>query len=96
MRADVAAFTVIGLGLSGLKWVFFFAIALGVIRAVGLTVLALIPNRRTPPQPDTPWQPRVTVIIPAYNEERVIESSIHRILDSDYPDIAVIVADDGS
>jgi GT2 family glycosyltransferase len=38
----------------------------------------------------------VTVIIPAYNEERVIEASVHRILASDYPELDVIVADDGS
>lgn len=96
VRADVAAFTLIGMAISGLNWLFFFAIALGVARAVILTVLALLPDRHKPKPPDAPYAPRVTVIIPAFNEERVIESSVRRILDSDWPELEVIVADDGS
>ena len=38
----------------------------------------------------------MSVIIPAYNEERVIVASVRRVLASDYPGIEVIVADDGS
>jgi len=40
--------------------------------------------------------PRVSVIIPAYNEERVIVRSVRRILGSTYPSLEVIVVDDGS
>ena len=40
--------------------------------------------------------PFLSIVIPAYNEERVIEASVARILDSDYPNLDVIVADDGS
>lgn len=96
VRADVAAFTLIGMAIVALNWSFFFAIALGMARAVGLTVLALIPDRRRPKETAEPYAPRVTVIIPAYNEERVIESSIRRILDSEWGELEVIVADDGS
>jgi cellulose synthase/poly-beta-1,6-N-acetylglucosamine synthase-like glycosyltransferase/peptidoglycan/xylan/chitin deacetylase (PgdA/CDA1 family)/spore germination protein YaaH len=96
VRADVFLFTALGILIVGLNWTFFFAIALGVIRSVGLTLLALLPNRRQPKATMRPFQPRVSVIIPAYNEERVIHDSVSRILDSDYPDIEVIVADDGS
>lgn len=102
VRADIGIFAVLAAALSTLNWTFFFAIALGTLRAVGLTGLALFPQRRK----DLPWinraadlppyLPRVTVIIPAYNEERVIEASVHRILASDYPELDVIVADDGS
>jgi peptidoglycan/xylan/chitin deacetylase (PgdA/CDA1 family)/GT2 family glycosyltransferase len=95
VRADVAAFTVIGAVLTALDWTFFFAIALGMIRSVGLALLALR-RRREAPAPVSAEKPLVTVIIPAYNEERVIEGSIRRILASDYPEIEVIVADDGS
>lgn len=101
VRLDVGIFVVLAALLSGLNWLFFFAIALGVIRALGMTVLALLAGRdpdmiapEVPPA-DGP-RPLVTVIIPAYNEERVIESSVHRILASDYVPIEVIVADDGS
>ncbi|MBC2664953.1 glycosyltransferase [Novosphingobium flavum] len=98
VRADVAAFTVIGIGIQGLDWLFFFAIALGVLRAVSLAALALMPARRRLPDvdPERPFRPTVTVIVPAYNEERVIEASVRRILDSDWPELEVIVADDGS
>ncbi|KAK0329257.1 hypothetical protein LTR94_037531, partial [Friedmanniomyces endolithicus] len=40
--------------------------------------------------------PIVSVIIPAYNEARVIEASVRRVLASDYPALQLIVADDGS
>lgn len=96
VRADVAVFTVIGWALNGLNWLFFFAIALGVGRAVLLTGLALCrPDRARPPGPASAAG-KVSVIIPAFNEERVIEASVRRILASDYADIEVIVADDGS
>ncbi|MFC3174638.1 glycosyltransferase [Novosphingobium bradum] len=96
VRADVALFSVIGTGISALYWLFFFAIALGIGRALILTGLALFPDkRRHPPEPGD-HAPTVTVIVPAYNEERVIESSVRRILESDYPHLEVIVADDGS
>lgn len=99
VRADVAAFSLLGLIGSGLNWIFFLAIALGLVRAVGLMVLA---TRRLPAPPDQSRalgqdEPElVSVIIPAFNEERVIEASVRRILESDWPNIEVIVADDGS
>ncbi|MBC2670180.1 glycosyltransferase [Novosphingobium piscinae] len=96
VRADVFLFGAIGAGLTGLNWLFFFAIALGLGRAVLLTGLALLPGRIRPRACAVPFRPTVTVIIPAYNEERVIAAAVRRVLDSDYPDIELIVADDGS
>jgi biofilm PGA synthesis N-glycosyltransferase PgaC len=40
--------------------------------------------------------PGVTVLIPAYNEEAVIAESVRGALASDYPNIQVLVLDDGS
>ncbi|WP_408589021.1 glycosyltransferase [Novosphingobium sp.] len=101
VRADVGIFAALAVLLVALNWTFFFAIALGVVRAVGLTVLALFPERRVglpadSGKPESEYRPLVSVIIPAYNEERVIESSVHRILATSYGTIEVIVADDGS
>jgi cellulose synthase/poly-beta-1,6-N-acetylglucosamine synthase-like glycosyltransferase/peptidoglycan/xylan/chitin deacetylase (PgdA/CDA1 family)/spore germination protein YaaH len=94
VRTDVALFLL----LAGLDWlirfIFFFAIALGIARAVLLTALALM-DRSAPPAGE-PVRPTVSVIVPAYNEERVIVASIARVLASDYGDFQVIVADDGS
>jgi cellulose synthase/poly-beta-1,6-N-acetylglucosamine synthase-like glycosyltransferase len=38
----------------------------------------------------------VSVIVPAYNEERVIAQTIRSLLASDYPEFEIIVVDDGS
>ena len=101
VRLDVGIFVVLAGLLAGLNWTFFFAIALGVIRSLSLTGLALFAGwdeAMQPPvdAPEGPWRPLVSVIIPAYNEERVIEESVRRILASNYHPMEVIVADDGS
>jgi poly-beta-1,6-N-acetyl-D-glucosamine synthase len=48
-----------------------------------------------PQQPDRGW-PGVSVLIPAYNEEAVIATSVRAALNSDYPEFEVLVLDDGS
>ena len=45
---------------------------------------------------DPNYQPAVAVLIPAYNEEKVIERTVRSVLDSDYPNLRAIVIDDGS
>ncbi len=42
------------------------------------------------------WRPKVSVLIPAYNEEANIEDAVKAALSQDYPDLEVIVIDDGS
>jgi peptidoglycan/xylan/chitin deacetylase (PgdA/CDA1 family) len=42
------------------------------------------------------YLPAVTVLIPAYNEEKVIEKTIKSVLTSDYPKFKILVIDDGS
>ncbi len=42
------------------------------------------------------YLPEVAVLIPAYNEEKVIERTIRSALASTYPNLRVIVIDDGS
>jgi len=42
------------------------------------------------------YRPQVAVLIPAYNEEKVIERTVRAALDSIYPNLRVIVIDDGS
>src|SRR4051794_11758726 len=44
---------------------------------------------------DGDW-PGVTVLIPAYNEDQVIATSVSAALAADYPELEVLVLDDGS
>ncbi|MBW6526602.1 glycosyltransferase [Sphingomonas sp. RHCKR7] len=95
VRTDVAVFVVLAVLAAALAWLFYLAISLGVARAVLMAGLAWAQARRKRPAPPV-YAPSVSVVIPAYNEERVIVTSIQRVLASDYPALEVIVADDGS
>ncbi len=96
VRADVGFFVTLAMLGYALRWLFFFAIALGIARALFMTALALIDRKSSADAPKDAPQPPVSVIIPAYNEEMVIVASIARVLASDYPALELIVADDGS
>jgi cellulose synthase/poly-beta-1,6-N-acetylglucosamine synthase-like glycosyltransferase/peptidoglycan/xylan/chitin deacetylase (PgdA/CDA1 family)/spore germination protein YaaH len=78
---------------------FMVAIALGIARLLVLCGLAYWNQRKTAqiklPLPNPDALP-VSVLIPAYNEEVVIVTTIERILASDYPGLEVLVIDDGS
>ena len=45
---------------------------------------------------DSAFHPAVAVLIPAYNEEKVINRTIRSVLHSTYPNLRVVVIDDGS
>jgi poly-beta-1,6-N-acetyl-D-glucosamine synthase len=55
----------------------------------------VLEERRSEFDPEDGW-PGVTVLIPAYNEEAVIATSVHAAEASDYPELEVLVLDDGS
>lgn len=90
-RAYYVALATIG---HALIWIFWGAIAFGVARTLLVLAFALLRRRHTVKA----GQPlvRVAIVIPAYNEELVIADAIKAALASDYPDISVIVVDDGS
>lgn len=91
---DGWTFTLIGgfgLALRGFFWA---AIALGALRAVVIIALALLRRPRRGRGDDD--LPSVTVVIPAFNEEEVILTSVATAMNSDYPGLRVIVIDDGS
>jgi cellulose synthase/poly-beta-1,6-N-acetylglucosamine synthase-like glycosyltransferase/peptidoglycan/xylan/chitin deacetylase (PgdA/CDA1 family)/spore germination protein YaaH len=83
-----------------LQALFIAAIVLGVARLLFLAVLALVHRARiesrTPPMPDAAAGPTVSVLIPCFNEEKVIVASVRRILASDWPNLEILVLDDGS
>jgi len=52
------------------------------------------PRLALPPE-GVDW-PAVTVLVPAYDEERVLAGTVRSVLRSDYPQLRVLVVDDGS
>jgi cellulose synthase/poly-beta-1,6-N-acetylglucosamine synthase-like glycosyltransferase/peptidoglycan/xylan/chitin deacetylase (PgdA/CDA1 family) len=81
-----------------LYYAFLAAIWLGVSRLIFLAGLSLWNSRREAAQRLAPPQQNlhVSVIVPAYNEEKVIAQTVERILESEHRDLDVIVIDDGS
>jgi len=79
---------------------FVTAIALGMTRLLFLGVLASIhkfrEDKRRPADLDPATGPMVSVLIPCFNEEKVIAASISRILESNWTRLEVVVLDDGS
>jgi cellulose synthase/poly-beta-1,6-N-acetylglucosamine synthase-like glycosyltransferase/spore germination protein YaaH/peptidoglycan/xylan/chitin deacetylase (PgdA/CDA1 family) len=77
-------------------FVFFVGDVLMTGRLVLIGVMAIYDRCRRRESPDPNYQPAVAVLIPAFNEEKVIERTVRSVLDSDYPKLRVIVIDDGS
>lgn len=99
---DKAAFT---LGQMALVWPVrligqLFALnVLLILLVIGTNVtFAVLQNRRARRPPKTPrsYRPLVSVLIPAYNEAKVLTNSVRSVLASHYKHIEVIIIDDGS
>ena len=95
---DLFLFSALGFIVEALGWLFFIAISVGIARAVILSALALIQARREGRAifPPIDGDRFVTVMIPAFNEEMVIERAVRGVLASNDVQIEVIVIDDGS
>jgi poly-beta-1,6 N-acetyl-D-glucosamine synthase len=86
----------LGQFLFGAFWV---AIFLGLFRIVSLGVLAILQSRREKKEKkilaDTSVH-KVSIIVPAYNEEMNSVKTIQNLLSQDHPDLEIIFVDDGS
>jgi cellulose synthase/poly-beta-1,6-N-acetylglucosamine synthase-like glycosyltransferase/peptidoglycan/xylan/chitin deacetylase (PgdA/CDA1 family)/spore germination protein YaaH len=94
---DSLAFFAYGVFIKFGVFVFFFGDVLMSGRLIIVGIFAFIDRLRTRrlPVPGS-FEPRVAVLIPGYNEEKVIVRTIRSVLNSDYPNMRVIVIDDGS
>jgi cellulose synthase/poly-beta-1,6-N-acetylglucosamine synthase-like glycosyltransferase/peptidoglycan/xylan/chitin deacetylase (PgdA/CDA1 family) len=78
----------------------FLLIPIAVLALARALVLVLLARRHAgeyrsrPPDPD--FHPPVSIVVPAYNEAEVIEAATRSLAASDYPEVEVIVVDDGS
>lgn len=81
-----------------LLWAFMIvASALVVLRTLAVAALAALTRRREPEAVEPSFTPPVSVLLPAFNEEKVIAHTLAALLASDYPgSLEVVVVDDGS
>jgi cellulose synthase/poly-beta-1,6-N-acetylglucosamine synthase-like glycosyltransferase/spore germination protein YaaH/peptidoglycan/xylan/chitin deacetylase (PgdA/CDA1 family) len=95
-RADAFMFEVYHWIRSGIGFIFMAGILLVSGRALIVGLLALIEKLRPAPADHPEYKPLVSVLIPAYNEESAIVSTVRAALASIYPKLEVLVVDDGS
>jgi cellulose synthase/poly-beta-1,6-N-acetylglucosamine synthase-like glycosyltransferase/spore germination protein YaaH/peptidoglycan/xylan/chitin deacetylase (PgdA/CDA1 family) len=85
---------------AAMQSLFLVAIVLGAARLAFLAVLALWHRMRAPgrapPMMDPESGPLISVLIPCFNEEKVIVASVTRILGSHWRRLEILVLDDGS
>ena len=83
-----------------MRFMFFLGIVLGTMRFLFIGTLANIQwlhsRRGKFRKYEKTYRPTVSVIVPAYNEEKVIVRTVQAILNSNYPGLDVIIVDDGS
>ncbi len=96
-RADSVAFFVFSFFNHFVITVFFVGDILMSARLLIIGLFAIIDRFRKRPSfagPD--YNPRVAVLIPAYNEELVIARTVRSVMMSTYKNIRIVVIDDGS
>jgi cellulose synthase/poly-beta-1,6-N-acetylglucosamine synthase-like glycosyltransferase/peptidoglycan/xylan/chitin deacetylase (PgdA/CDA1 family)/spore germination protein YaaH len=97
---DGIAFYTLAMGGWLIRLIFLLGIILGISRSVIIGALALAQylrsRRRQLEHFGEAYAPFVSVVVPAYNEEKVICQTIESLLTSDYHNFEVIMVDDGS
>jgi peptidoglycan-N-acetylglucosamine deacetylase len=96
---ELAGFGLLGGAEWTLYWVFMAAVVLGIGRLVFIASLALLQRLRSHQIRGAPitYSPPVSVIVPAYNEGKVIVSTVRGLLGQVYAGaIEILVVDDGS
>jgi cellulose synthase/poly-beta-1,6-N-acetylglucosamine synthase-like glycosyltransferase/peptidoglycan/xylan/chitin deacetylase (PgdA/CDA1 family)/spore germination protein YaaH len=96
-EVDSLAFSLISFFNHFVIYLFFVGDVLMSGRLIIIGLCATIDRfRRRPSFASPEYQPRVAVLIPAYNEETVIARTVRSVLMSTYKNIRIIVVDDGS
>jgi len=99
-RLNRLGFWLFDAGVIGITWIFLIGDLLMTGRLVFIGAAAVYDRVHEKifgkPAEVASYKPRVAVLIPAYNEEKVIERTVRAALNSNYPNLRVIVIDDGS
>jgi len=98
-RVDRLGFDIFGIVMAAIVFVFYIGDILMSARLILVGTLAIFDRwrgaiRERKQQPE--FTPDVAILIPAFNEEKVIERTVRAALMSHYPKFRVIVIDDGS
>jgi cellulose synthase/poly-beta-1,6-N-acetylglucosamine synthase-like glycosyltransferase/peptidoglycan/xylan/chitin deacetylase (PgdA/CDA1 family) len=99
-RLDRFGFWMFDAVIFAITWIFLIGDLLMTGRLVFIGAAAIYDRLREQifgkPAEVSSYKPKVAVLIPAYNEEKVIEKTVRAALNSNYPNLRVIVIDDGS
>src|SRR5271170_4159884 len=99
-RLDGLGFWLFEAGIIGITWIFFIGDLLMTGRLLFIGTAAVYDRLQEKifgkPAEVASYKPKVAVLIPAYNEEKVIVRTVRAALNSNYPNLRVIVIDDGS
>jgi peptidoglycan-N-acetylglucosamine deacetylase len=80
-----------------IKILFYLAICLGIFRFLFLIFFSVKQSKKSNKLIyDEKFNPLVTVVVAAYNEEKVICKTVDSILNSDYKNLEIIIVNDGS
>ncbi len=96
--SDRLAFGFLSLAAATIHWLFLLGIVFGMVRLTFIGVLAVYQRRSGRKAVFSPdYSPSVAVVLPAYNEEKVILQTITSLLACELPgQFEIIVVDDGS
>jgi cellulose synthase/poly-beta-1,6-N-acetylglucosamine synthase-like glycosyltransferase/spore germination protein YaaH/peptidoglycan/xylan/chitin deacetylase (PgdA/CDA1 family) len=99
-RLDRLSFWLFDAAVMSITWIFFLGDLLMTGRLLFIGAAAVYDRVQEKifgkPAEVASYKPKVAVLIPAYNEEKVIERTVRAALNSNYPNLRVIVIDDGS
>jgi peptidoglycan-N-acetylglucosamine deacetylase len=99
-RFDRFGFWLFDASIVGITWIFLLGDVLMTGRLLFIGAAAVYDRLHEKifgkPAEVASYKPKVAVLIPAYNEEKVIERTVRAALNSNYPNLRVIVIDDGS
>lgn len=98
LRADGFAYRTAAVLSNFLTAAFWLAIVLGILRILFLAAMAVLNHFKHKKKiaATTPFTPKVSILVPAYNEEVNCVSTVKSLLQQDYPDFEIIFVDDGS
>ncbi len=73
-----------------------FPLTLDYIILISKIIVTFVSRTRDKISPDSFYRPKITIMIPAHNEEAGLENAINSVLGTEYNNKEIIVIDDGS